>query len=199
MPGSAGMALVVRLVLWGWFGLAVFAGQALWLQQIPPLAVPGIGFALTSVLLLIYFTVPPAQAWVNALPLRSLVLFHLTRFIGVYFLVLHQRGELPRDLAVPAGIGDITVATMVLPVVFAPLEAGGRLRAITIWNVVGLVDILLVIATVTRLNLTDPVQLRPFAQLPLSLLPTFLVPLILASHIVIHVRAAHERRAAQVG
>lgn len=187
------MALLARLVFWVWFGAAVFAGQSLLLQRIHPFGVQGIVLGLTGLLVLVYFRVAAVRSWIDALPLRSLVLLHLTRFVGVYFLVLHQRGELPRELAVPAGIGDIAVATMVLPVVFAPLDAIARLRAITIWNVVGLVDILLVIATITRINLTDPVQLRPFTQLPLSLLPTFLVPIIVASHIVIHIRASRER------
>jgi 7-cyano-7-deazaguanine synthase len=80
-----------------------------------------------------------------------LVLIHLTRFVGIYFLVLYQRGELPRAFAVPGGIGDIIVATMALPVAFAPLDARAQRRAIVIWNVVGFVDILLVVISATRI------------------------------------------------
>lgn len=192
-------AVIVRLVFWAWLGAAIFVGQAGLLRQLPGFAVQGMVVGLTAFLLLLYFRAGPVRRWADALELRSLVLLHLTRFVGVYFLVLHHRGELPREFAVPAGLGDIVVATMVLPVVFAPLDAHTRLRAITIWNVVGLIDMLLVIATITRINLTDPGQLRPFLQLPLSLLPTFLVPLILASHVVIYIRAAHERSAREAG
>jgi hypothetical protein len=185
--------VIVRFILWMWFGLALAAGKLHWLQAISTLAVQGIVLGLTTILLVLYFVVPPVRKRVDQLELRTLVLLHLTRFVGIYFLVLHARGELPRELAIPAGIGDIIVATMVLPVVFAPLEPAHRLRAITVWNVVGFVDLLLVIGTITRINLTDPARLRPFTELPLSLLPTFLVPILLASHIVIFVRTARER------
>lgn len=188
-------ALVVRLVFWLWFGGAIVAGQTGFLRQLPPPAVQGIVLGLTGLLLLLYFRARFVRAWVDALELRSLILLHLTRFVGIYFLVLHQRGELPREFAIPAGIGDIIVAVMVLPVAFAPLQPQLRLRAITIWNVVGLFDMALVIATITRINLSDPSQLRPFTELPLSLLPTFLVPLIIATHVIIFARTARERRA----
>lgn len=188
-------ALVVRIVFWAWLGAATYAGYSGLLRRMPFPGAQAILLGLTAFLLLLYFGAGPVRRWVDGLELRSLVLLHLTRFVGIYFLVLHHRGELPRQFAVPAGIGDIVVAAMVLPVAFAPLDVRGRLRAITIWNVVGLIDMLLVIATITRLNLTDPAQLQPFTQLPLSLLPTFLVPLILASHVVIYVRTARERAA----
>lgn len=188
--------VMVRFILWTWFLLALAAGKLLWLQQISTLAVQGIVLGLTATLLLLHFSVRSIRERVDQLQLRSLVLIHLTRFVGIYFLVLHTRGELPRELAVPAGIGDIVVATMVLPVVFAPLEPASRLRAITVWNVVGFVDLLIVIGTITRINLTEPARLRPFTELPLSLLPTFLVPILLATHVVIFVRTARERASA---
>lgn len=182
--------MLARLLLWLWFGAAVAAGHFQLLPRLPAFALPGLVLALTSSLLLLYFRVSAVRAWVDSLDLRSLVLVHLTRFVGIYFLVLLQRGELPRAFALPAGVGDLIIATMALPVAFAPLAAGPRHRAIVIWNVAGLVDILFVIATAARLNFADPAQLRAFTYLPLSLLPTFLVPLIVATHVVIFARTA---------
>ena len=69
-----------------------------------------------------------------------------------------------------------------------PLADATRTRAITIWNVVGLIDILLVVATAARLGLQDPDQMRALTVLPLSLLPTFLVPLIISTHVIIFFR-----------
>jgi hypothetical protein len=192
-----GVSILVRLLLWIWLGAAVYAGHSLVLQRIPPFGVQGIIFSLTALVLLAYFRIPPLRAWVDALDLRVLVLLHLTRFVGFYFLALYQRGELAREFAVPAGIGDIIVAVMALPVAFAPLAPATRLRAIYIWNVVGLIDMFLVVVSATRVNLTDPSLLRPLTHLPLSLLPTFLVPLIIATHIIIFSRIARERRAAE--
>jgi hypothetical protein len=189
-------ALIVRLLFWLWFGAAIAAGHFLWLQRIAPIGVQGIILGLTALVLLCYFRVGIVRAWVDSLDLRALVLLHVTRFVGIYFLVLYQRGELPRAFAVPAGFGDIIVATMVLPVVFAPLEPEARQRAIRIWNVVGFVDILLVIVAATRINLADPRQLQPLTHLPLSLLPTFLVPLIIATHVIIFSRIARTQSTA---
>ena len=132
----------------------------------------------------------------DALDLRSLVLLHVTRFVGIYFLVLYRRGQLPYDFAVPGGIGDIIVAALALPLALAPLADTTRQRAMRIWNIIGLVDIVLVVLTATRLNLADPTQMHALTYLPLSLLPTFLVPLIIATHIVIFVRLARPQTSA---
>ena len=189
-------ALVIRLLLWLWFAAALALGHQLVLQRLPPFAVPGLVFGLAGLLLAAYFRVRPIRSWVDALDVRSLVLLHVTRFVGIYFLILYQQGELPRAFAVPGGIGDIIVATMALPVVFAPLAAESRRRAIVIWNTAGLVDILLVVATAARLGIADPRQMQALTHLPLSLLPTFLVPLILATHVIIFVRTAPGKTAA---
>ena len=186
-------SLLARLFFWVWFGAALAAGHFLVLQRLPPAATPAILLFLTALLLYGYFRIAMVRAWVDAQDLRILVLVHVTRFVGIYFLVLHRDGLLPYAFAVPGGIGDIIVATMAVPVALAPLADGSRRRIMTIWNVVGLIDILFVVATAMRINFTDPVQLRVLTILPLSLLPTFLVPLIIATHIVIFSRLARER------
>lgn len=187
------VSLLARLFFWIWFGAALAAGHFLVLRRLSPTATPAILLFLTALLLFAYFRVAMVRAWVDALDLRILVLVHVTRFVGIYFLMLHRDGLLPYAFAVPGGIGDILVATMAVPVALAPLADGPRRRIMTIWNVVGLIDILFVVATAFRINLTDPVQLRMLTILPLSLLPTFLVPLLVATHIVIFSRLARER------
>jgi len=186
-------AIVVRFVLWAWFAAAVAAGHFLLLQRLPALATPAILLTLTAAALLAYFRIAALRTWVDGLELRQLVLLHATRFVGIYFLFLYQRGELPRAFAVSGGIGDIIVATLALAVVFAPLDPERRLRAIFIWNVVGLIDLALVVLSAARIVLTAPAELRALTYLPLSLLPTFLVPLLFATHIVILVRTLRQR------
>jgi hypothetical protein len=190
------VSVLVRLFFWLWFAAAVALGHFRALERLPPAGIPLVVFGTAGALLYAYFRLPALRAWVDALDLRALVLLHVTRFVGIYFLVLHQRGDLPRAFAIPAGIGDIAVAAMALPVALAPLTHSGRRRVVTVWNVVGLVDILLVAATAARLNLADPAQMWTFRQLPLALLPTFLVPLIIATHVIIFVRLARTQRAA---
>jgi hypothetical protein len=189
-------ALFARLLLWLWFGAAVAAGHFLVLARLPAFAMQGVLAGTTLVLLYAYVRFSGVRGWIDSIDLRALVLLHVSRFVGIYFLILHQRGELPRAFAVPGGIGDIIVATMALPVALAPLDPPLRRRAILIWNVVGFFDILMVIITATRLNLEHPGQLRALTYLPLSLLPTFLVPLIIATHVFIFVRIAREQRPA---
>ena len=181
-------ALVVRLIFWLWLGTAFFAGQQLLLQRLPPFGLPAVVLGLSAVLLLAYFRLATVRAWVDALDLRTLVLLHVTRFVGLYFIVLSRRGLLPYDFAVPGAIGDIIIATLALVVVFAPLADASRARAIRIWNVIGLIDITLVVLTAARLNLANPLQMSAMTYLPLSLLPTFLVPLLIATHLIIYAR-----------
>src|SRR6185295_18865758 len=135
------------------------------------------------------------RAWANAIPLRVVVLLHVTRFVGFYFISLYRQGQLPYAFAVPGGLGDIIVATLALVVVFAPLAQTTRHRAIFIWNVIGLIDILMVVVTAARLGLAEPASMRALTYLPLSLLPTFLVPIIIASHVLIFVRLRREMAA----
>lgn len=124
------------------------------------------------------------RRFVEGVDLRALVLFHLTRFVGFYFLALHARGELPWAFAVPGGWGDIVVATAagLLVLVAWPSTPGGR-RAYLVWNVAGLVDILGVVLTAARLAFADPASMRALLHLPLSLLLTFVVPIIVATHV----------------
>jgi hypothetical protein len=178
-------ALVVRLVFWLWLGAAFVVGQQLLLQRLPTFAIPLIVIGLSGLLILSYFRLSAVRRWVDSLDLRTLVFFHVSRFVGIYFLVLYNRGALPHDFAVPGGIGDIIVATGALCLVFIPLTELALHRLVRIWNIVGLVDICLVVLTAARLNLENPYQMRAFTYLPLSLLPTFLVPLIISTHVVI--------------
>ncbi len=117
------------------------------------------------------------------------MLFHLTRFVGVYFLILFSRGMLPYDFAVRGGWGDIAVAAGVLILVFfvKPAEKTGWTLYL-LWNALGFVDILLVVMTAARLAFSEPGSMDELLRLPLNLLLTFVVPIIIFTHIVIFTR-----------
>jgi len=180
-------------VIWLWLIAALFIGNSGVLEQLPLPAIQGILFALTGICLASYFKIQSLRAWIDQLDLRALVVLHVTRFVGFYFLILYSRGELPYAFAVPGGWGDIIVATLAALVCALPMGAALRQRIITVWNVIGFIDIVLVVATAARLGLEDRLQMRALTHLPLSLLPTFLVPLIIATHVVIHLRQRQER------
>jgi hypothetical protein len=89
---------------------------------------------------------------------------------------------------VPAGWGDIAVAVLAIPVLLIrPVTPAGH-RIYLAWNVLGLLDILMVVINAAVQAMRDPVSMQPLLRLPLSLLPTFLVPIIIASHVLLFVR-----------
>ncbi len=111
------------------------------------------------------------------------------------FLSCYTRGELPYAFAVPGGWGDIGVASLAALVLVLGPPDGRRRWVYLVWNVLGLADILFVVATAARLALASTESMDALLRLPLSLLPTYLVPLLMASHIVILVRLVRTRAA----
>ena len=181
---AAPLPRVITIPLTLWAVLALIAGGAGWLGPLQP-PVPQLLLAgLTVALLVLGQAVSAYRTWRETVDLRVFVALHVTRFVGVFFLILYRRGELPFAFAVPGGVGDILVAigAVVLLLVGAPTTSA-RLSGYRIWNVLGLIDILFVVATAARLAFTNPGSMQSLLVLPLSILPTFLVPLIIATHI----------------
>ncbi len=179
---------VVRIALPLWLGVAVVLGATGRIEMLQPPAPQLVLVALTAGTLLTLWLFQPLSAWVQVVDVRWLVGFHLTRFVGVYFLLLHRQGELPYAFAVPGGWGDIIVALLASFLILSGAASGRRRLAYLLWNVVGLVDILFVVAIATRLAFADPLSMAALLRFPLSLLPTFVVPLIITIHIVLFVR-----------
>ncbi len=173
------LALVV-LGVWLLAALAISATGVL--RALPGPGVQVVIVVVTVVMLLCVRRVTPLRRAVERVPSSVLVGIHLTRFVGVLFLVMANWGRLPDEWARPAGIGDTIVASLALV-----LLASGAVRLrpwLVAWNVVGLVDILLVVASAVRMNIVQPGSLRELASLPLAMLPTFLVPLIIGTHVI---------------
>lgn len=176
------------LGLWLLIALAVGASGVL-APLAPPVAVVII-IGLTALALVLALRVSPVREWVAALEPRWLVAFHLTRFVGFYFLVLYDRGELPRGFALYGGWGDIIVATFAaLLLLFIPGLSTRRDRSLVgIWNTLGLIDILAVVTTAVRSGIADPASMAALLRLPLSLLPTFVVPIVIATHALLFLK-----------
>ena len=166
-----------------WLGAAIGVGGAGALVGLRPPWPQAIMVGLTLLSLLLLYRVRPIHSWAMRVDPRVFVAFHLTRFVGIYFLVLYARGELPYEFAVIGGWGDIIVAVAAIPLILTGPSTPRRRPFYLAWNVVGLVDILFVVATATRLALADPTSLAPLLRLPLSLLITFVVPIVIATHI----------------
>ena len=186
----------VLLATAAWLAVALVAGASGLLAAARPPFPQLVLLGLTLALLVISRTVATFRAWALTVDIRGLTLIHVTRFVGAYFLVLHARGELPWAFAVPGGWGDIVVAAAALAVAaLVPTRGASGWRMLALWNVVGLVDIALVVATAARFAIADPASMGALTRLPLALLPTFLVPIIVWSHVVIFIRLAASRQA----
>jgi hypothetical protein len=168
-----------------WLLIALVVGGLRLLESVPRPINQFILFTLTASLLIAFFKSSSFHAWMLALPLRALILYHVVRFVGFYFLFLYRRGELPYAFAVPGGWGDIVIATTALPIAVWAGAKPGNPVPVLIWNILGLIDILFVIITAGRLGLSHPDSMAALTRLPLSLLQTFIVPLIIFSHVVI--------------
>jgi hypothetical protein len=187
-PRGAGPVLTAAGV---WLLAAVLAGASGRLSTLRPPAPQLVLAGLTLALLLAARLWTPLRHFMVTVDLRALVLFHVTRFVGFYFLALHARGELPWAFAVPGGWGDNAVAAgALLLVLLVPPDSPGGRRAYLAWNVFGLLDILGVVLTATRLALGDPKSMKALLELPLSLLVTFVVPIIIATHVLMLARLA---------
>jgi hypothetical protein len=191
-PNGTGQRYVVVGILWFLvaLGLGATGRVASWRPPVPQLVLVG----LTVLLLVAFVALPRFRRWLRALDLRWLIALHVTRFVGIYFLVVYYRdGALPWAFAVPGGWGDIIVATLAFGLLAAAGELEPKRWLVGLWNTIGLIDILFVVATASRLTLADPDSMNALLRLPLSLLPTFLVPLIIADHVVVFWRIATSR------
>lgn len=190
--------------LLAWFCFALAVGVAGWFRNASAPWVAATVWTLTALTLLACWIIRVVRDWIALVDLPWLIALHLTRFVGIYFLILGSRGDLPKGFAKPAGIGDIAIAVGAVALLFALGRDGVRqlpdpdaaaavqrpyhMRLLGAWNILGLIDIIFVAFAALRFGLKDWQAMAPLRQLPLSLLPTFIVPLIIVSHILILVR-----------
>jgi hypothetical protein len=183
-----------------WLVLACIAGATGGVAALkPPLPQVMIG-AITLALVLAGVLHPALRRWLAQVNLRGFVAFHLTRFVGVVFLLMSARGQLTGEFAIPAGWGDIVVAIGALAIVTLLRDPLARPGALMLWNALGLADILAVVVIAAKLGMRDPSLVAPLLRFPMSLVPTFVVPMIVASHVLIdrRLRAAPPRLPAPV-
>ena len=194
MQKKSAPAKTVGLILTVWLLLAFVVGGTGWLRPAPAPVIAVTVAVLTASALVACRKIDAISQWLGAVDLRTLVSLHLTRFVGIYFLVLAHRGELNPAFARPAGFGDCIVAAGALLLLIFWRHLNGN-ALLLIWNTFGLLDILLVVVLALRVGLQNWISMSPLRELPLSLLPTFLVPLIIVSHIFIFMKVARANTA----
>jgi hypothetical protein len=182
------LALAVPFTVWLiaiW--ILAFGGAFIPRPGVPsvPLAI----FAPVIVGLVVLLRSKRVAALLDATPPAWLVALQVYRAFGGIFLVDWARGSLSSVFALPAGIGDMVVGLLALPVAYY-LHNGapyGRRLALA-WNILGLLDLAIAI-TIGILSAPGPLQLlppdRPNTQLgtfPTVMIPTFVVPCSILLH-----------------
>ena len=176
---KSGPFLVAMLA---WFALACAAGISGRVAMLSPPQPQLVIAALSVVLVVSGWALPGMRAWLREVNLRGFVAFHVTRFVGIAFLLLSARGELSAEWALPAGWGDIAVAAGALAIAALLPRPESRPDIVRLWNLIGLIDIVAVVVTAARIGMRDPGAIAPLLRFPMSLVPTFVVPIVFATH-----------------
>ena len=178
--------------------MATAAVLAAWYAAISVLGVRGVfSRSVGSIPLLPFGIVPPIligfwlflrsqalRATATAIPAWWLVSIQAYRVIGVAFLFVAASGEMPAPAAISAGIGDVLVGLLVLPVALALYRGSPNARLMAYgWNILGIVDFLTAIATgflsapgpMQRIALDHPNTM--ISLYPMVLFPLFAIPL----------------------
>jgi hypothetical protein len=167
-----------------WFLLAAaFAARGLFTSLQPPAPQAMIaGIALVA--LLATRRIGWLRTWTDTVDPRVLVLPHLFRAVAAAgFLQAVSRAELPAGFALPAAWGDFAVAALAALLLCAgAIRIRSHARAWQVWNVLGLIDIVLVVANAARFWMAHPAAMSSMLRLPLALLPSFLVPMVFVTH-----------------
>ncbi|HEX4054185.1 MAG TPA: hypothetical protein VHX86_07965 [Tepidisphaeraceae bacterium] len=187
-------------VLSGWFVFVVILAATGALGDVHGTGSLGVGLAVAAPIVLMFLAlmrVPLLREALDRAPLSVLVGVHVTRVLGVSFLILHASSRLPAPFAPVAGWGDIVAGLAAIPVAWMVHSRAKNWRAaLAAWNVFGLADL---VAAVSLGVLSSPGPLRRiFAEpgtglmstLPWFLIPGFLVPLLFTTHLAIFYRLA---------
>ena len=142
--------LIVASALAAWFVLVLAIGAGGALDPTRGFGVPALGLTVAlpvAALVGAFFASGSIRTAMLATPLPALVAVNTIRVLGVIFVLLYARGELPAPFAPSAGWGDIFIGITALPLAWAVMRFGPRLRPLAFaWNVAGIADLLNAIA-----------------------------------------------------
>lgn len=156
------------------------------------LAFPGarlfLGGVIATAFCMAVLRTPTGARIIHAVPQSWLVGAQVYRLLGSIFLVLYASSLLPAAFALPAGIGDVTVGLLALPValVYRAGRPSGE-HLIVAWNLFGIADLVLALAmgvlTTPAVHALPGASSTLLASWPLVMVPLFAVPLSLVLHI----------------
>ena len=192
VPAASARTVFTALTVWFFAAFALSA-----MGYVRGTSPPMIVASLTVVCGIAIFSAESFQKVAAYGSLRRMVAFHLVRILaGAAFLVEAAAGTLPRSVAIGAGVGDIAIGLLAIPILLYafPIDTSRKRSAVLAWNSVALADILLVLVAGAATLGGSREALRRMTELPMSLLPTFIVPLVLVTHGLIFWRLLRKDR-----
>jgi hypothetical protein len=192
-PSSRTGASVLVAALAAWLGLVAWLGAAgvfVAPGGSPPLHLVAAVLGPVLACLIAYRVSPAVRDLALKADLRLITATHAWRFGGFTFLALNAYGVLPAYFAWPAGVGDMAIAATA-PWMLAGLArdpAFGASRRFVIWNLLGILDLLVAVSAGAAVPLLFPnaasaTSMDAMARLPLVLIPGFFVPGFLILHL----------------
>src|SRR3954452_12247084 len=202
-----------RLALWlalavpftAWLGVVLGVGVDGVFRTRPGAGIPALPLAIFLPLLVgvpVLLRSRRVGQILDATPPAWLIGLQVSRIFGSAFLVAWAQGNLAGTFALPAGIGDVAVGLLALPVaIYLQSGARGGRAAAVAWNVLGIVDLVNAV-TIGTLSTPGPLQhIVPdppnvlLGSFPTVLTPAFAVP----SSILLHALSLRQhRRSAQL-
>jgi hypothetical protein len=150
-------------------------------SRAPAGAVPIVVFGLSIVAVVVAKRVPAVRNAIRGTSTRALLRVHLVRFVGIAFLWLNARGQLPVEFAQRAGWGDIAAAVGAIVLLLWPAGVSFR-RGLFVWNGLAALDLFVAVGTATWLNQTRPGSMATMLTLPFALVPLWIVPILFMTH-----------------
>jgi hypothetical protein len=185
-----GTQIAAAALAGAWIGVQVDVTLAGALKALPLLLalflVPLLAAAIAAV------AAPGARERLLAIPRRVILGMNVFRSIGFLFVALGYARQLGGPFPYSAGIGDILVGLLAIPLVLEEPRLGRGDARLVLWNALGLLDLITAVALgVTSAN-DSPIQLihagagsAAITQLPWSLIPLFLVPCFMVGHVIV--------------
>ena len=169
----------VVLALTSWGLLSFFLGHFEAFNKTPRPVFGLFVMLILTTLVVLYFKNKSFQRLSNAIPLKSIALFHSWRiFAGWIFLSFDDR--LPETFISNAAYGDIIAGFLGLGV----LILGQTKLNYYIFNVLGLIDFFLAVGTGLYLTITHDPKMESITHLPLIMIPLFGVPISGYTHFI---------------
>ena len=172
---------IVLLFSLVWVGLVGYFSISGILETLNVYIVPIVIVVMTIMLVASYFVLPSFHAWVNNHGLFRFTAFHIWRVgaAGIFFWYDAQ-DLLPDSFVDNAAWGSLVVGLFATATVMVPMSV----KHYRFFHIVGLLDLIIVIATGVALTIMGELSMASLLTFPVALIPLFGVPVSLATHTI---------------